>query len=82
MNTEHMAETLETVVRDSEEIALPREVQKMLRIRSGDRIRWMYHGDKLVAEVIRKKKRALTPLIGKFGGEPTDSVESHNLTGT
>jgi antitoxin component of MazEF toxin-antitoxin module len=76
-----MAETLETVVRNSDHVDIPQKMREMLRIQEGDRIRWTYEGDKLVAEVIKKRKGALASLVGKFSGEPTDSVKTHNLTG-
>ena len=53
----------------------------MLRIQNGDRIRWTYEGDRLVAEVIKKRKGVLKSLIGKYHGEPTDSVATHNISG-
>jgi len=75
-----MTETLETMV-TGDPIDIPKKMREMLRIRKGDRIRWTYEGDRLVAEVIKKRKGALTSLIGKFSGEPTDSVKTHNLSG-
>ena len=76
-----MAETLETVV-TSDHIDIPRKMHEMLRIQEGDRIRWTSEGDKLVAEVTKKKKKgAMTSLIGKFSGESTDSVKTHDLMG-
>jgi bifunctional DNA-binding transcriptional regulator/antitoxin component of YhaV-PrlF toxin-antitoxin module len=76
-----MTETLETVV-TGDPIDIPKKMREMLRIQNGDRIRWTYDGDRLVAEVIKKRKGVLTSLIGKFNGEPTDSVTTHNISGT
>jgi len=76
-----MTETLETVVKNSDHLNIPQKIKDRLHIREGDRIRWTYEGDRLVAEVIKKKKGTLGPLVGKFNGEPTDSVKTHNLTG-
>lgn len=76
-----MTETLETVV-TGDPIDIPIKMREMLHIQKGDRIRWTYEGDRLVAEVVKKRKGALTSLIGKFSGEPTDSVKTHNLSGT
>lgn len=75
-----MTETLETVV-TGDAIDIPRKMREMLHIQEGDRIRWTYEGDRLVAQVIKKRKGSLTSLIGKFSGEPTDSVKTHNLSG-
>jgi bifunctional DNA-binding transcriptional regulator/antitoxin component of YhaV-PrlF toxin-antitoxin module len=76
-----MTETLETVVSKSDRLDIPQKIKESLRIREGDRIRWTYEGDRLVAVVIKKKKGNLTSLVGKFSGEATDSVKTHNLTG-
>ena len=75
-----MTEMLETVV-TGDPIDIPKKMREMLRIQNGDRIRWTYDGDRLVAEVIKKKKGVLTSLIGKYNGEPTDSVTAHNISG-
>lgn len=75
-----MSETLETVV-TGDPIDIPKKMREMLRIQNGDRIRWTYDGDRLVAEVIKKRKGVLTSLIGKFKGEPTDAVTIHNISG-
>jgi len=76
-----MTETLETVVRNGDHLDIPQKIKESLRIREGDRIRWTYEGDRLVAVVIKKKKGKLTSLVGKFSREATDSVKTHNLTG-
>ena len=81
ISTIDMTETLETVV-TGDPIDIPMKMQEMLHIRKGDRIRWTYEGDRLVAEVVKKRKGTLTSLIGKFSGEPTDAVKTHNLSGT
>jgi len=75
-----MTETLEMVV-TGDAIDIPKKMREMLHIQEGDRIRWTYEGDRLVAQVIKKRKGSLTSLIGKFSGEPTDSVKTHNLSG-
>ena len=75
-----MAETVETVV-TSDHIDIPRKMREMLRIQKGDRIRWTCEGDRLVTVVIKKRKGTLTSLVGKFNGEPTDSVKTHSLMG-
>jgi antitoxin component of MazEF toxin-antitoxin module len=72
-----MAEILETIVR----VNVPLELRAMLHLRAGDRIRWSYQNGRIVAEVVKKRKGALSSLVGKFSGEATDSVASHNLTG-
>jgi bifunctional DNA-binding transcriptional regulator/antitoxin component of YhaV-PrlF toxin-antitoxin module len=77
-----MAESLETLVVRSDRIDIPAEIKKKLHLKKGDRIIWTYEGDRLVAEVVKKKKGSLSSLVGKFSGEPSDSVRSHNLTGT
>jgi bifunctional DNA-binding transcriptional regulator/antitoxin component of YhaV-PrlF toxin-antitoxin module len=76
-----MKETLETVVSNSDRLDIPQKIKESLHIREGDRIRWTYEGDRLVAEVIKKKKGNLASLVGKFSGESTDSVRTHNLSG-
>ena len=76
-----MTETLETVVRTNNHVDIPQEIREMLHVHEGDRIRWTYEGDKLVAQVIRKRKGSLISLIGKFSGEPTNAVHDHNLLG-
>jgi antitoxin component of MazEF toxin-antitoxin module len=76
-----MTESVETVVNNSDHVDIPEKMREMLHIQAGDRIRWTFQGDKLIAEVIKKKKGTLLPLIGKFHGEPTDSVKTHNLMG-
>jgi antitoxin component of MazEF toxin-antitoxin module len=76
-----MAESLETVVVHSDRIDIPADIKKKLHVKKGDRIRWTYEGGRLVAEVIKKKKGTLSALVGKFTGEPSDSVRTHNLTG-
>jgi antitoxin component of MazEF toxin-antitoxin module len=76
-----MAEILETIVRDNTPLDVPRELRAMLHLRTGDRIRWSYQNDRIVAEEVKKKKGALSSLVGKFSGDSTDSVASHNLTG-
>ena len=76
-----MTETLETVVRNGDHLDIPQKIKESLRIREGDRIRWTYEGDRLVAVVIKKKKGKLASLVGKFSREATDSVKTHNLTG-
>lgn len=76
-----MTETLETVVRNSDHLDIPQKIKDRLRVREGDRIRWTYEGDRMVAEVIKKKKGTLGPLVGKFSGESTDSVKMHNISG-
>ncbi|MDP2798113.1 MAG: AbrB/MazE/SpoVT family DNA-binding domain-containing protein [Methanoregula sp.] len=75
-----MTETLETVV-TGDPIDIPKKMREMLHIQNGDRIRWTYEGDRLIAQVIKKRNGALTSLIGKFSGKPTDSVKTHNLSG-
>ena len=76
-----MTETLETIV-TGDPIDIPKKMREMLRIQNGDRIRWTYDGDdRLVAEVIKKRKGVLKSLIGKYQGEPTDSVATHNISG-
>lgn len=75
-----MTEPLETVV-TGDPIDIPKKMREMLRIQNGDRIRWTYDGDRLVAEVIKKRKGVLKSLIGKYHGEPTDSVATHNISG-
>jgi len=76
-----MAEILETIVRENVPLDVPLELRAMLHLRAGDRIRWSYQNGRIVAEVVKKKKGALSSLVGKFSGEATDSVASHNLTG-
>ena len=76
-----MAETVETIVRNSDHIDIPQKMREMLRIQEGDRIRWTCEGDKLVTVVIKKQKGTMKSLVGKFNGEPTDSVKTHNLMG-
>jgi hypothetical protein len=76
-----MTETLETVVSKSDHLDIPQKIKESLRIREGDRIRWTYEGDRLVAVIIKKKKGSLGALTGKFSGEPADSVKTHNLSG-
>ena len=75
-----MTETMDTVV-TGDLIDIPEKIRETMRIQKGDRIHWSYEGDRLVAQVIKKRKGALTSLIGKFDGEATDSVKNHNLCG-
>jgi antitoxin component of MazEF toxin-antitoxin module len=49
-----MTEMLETAVRNSDHLDIPQKIKESLHIREGDRILWIYEGDRLVAEVKKK----------------------------